>query len=59
GEVIRRETSRGLRSFVPTVHPSSVLRAPEDQQDDAYGALVADLRVVAGLLADGAGAARA
>jgi uracil-DNA glycosylase len=57
GEVIRRETSLGLRSFVPTVHPSSVLRAPDDQRDEAYGALVTDLRVVAGLLTDGAGAA--
>jgi uracil-DNA glycosylase family protein len=50
GEVIRRETSRGPRDFVPTVHPSSVLRAPDDQRDEAFGALVADLRVVAGLL---------
>jgi DNA polymerase len=58
GEVLRRETSRGLRSFVPTVHPSSVLRAPEEQRDDAYAGLVTDLRVVAGLLVDGAGAAR-
>ena len=51
GEVIRRETSRGPRDFVPTVHPSSVLRAPDDQRDEAYAALVADLRVVQGLLA--------
>jgi uracil-DNA glycosylase family protein len=50
GEVIQRETSLGPRSFVPTVHPSSVLRAPDDQRDDAYAALVADLRVVAELL---------
>jgi uracil-DNA glycosylase family protein len=54
GEVVRRETSRGPRDFVPTVHPSSVLRAPDGQRDEAYGALVADLRVVAGLLGDGA-----
>jgi uracil-DNA glycosylase family protein len=53
GEVIRRETTRGERMFVPTVHPSSVLRAPDDQRDEAYGALVADLQVVPGLLADG------
>jgi uracil-DNA glycosylase family protein len=56
GEVIRRETSLGERAFVPTVHPSSVLRAPDDQRDEAYGALVADLRVVAGVLADADGA---
>jgi uracil-DNA glycosylase family protein len=51
GEVIRRETSIGTTAFVPTVHPSSVLRAPDDQRDEAYGSLVADLRVVAGLVA--------
>jgi uracil-DNA glycosylase len=35
--------------LVPTVHPSSVLRA--DDRDAAYAALVADLRVVAEALA--------
>ena len=54
GEVLRLESAAGTRRFVPTVHPSSVLRAPEDQRDDAFGALVADLRVVAGLLAPSA-----
>jgi uracil-DNA glycosylase len=58
GEVIRRETSLGEKAFVPTVHPSSVLRTPDEQRDEAYGALVADLRVVAGLLADADGAER-
>ena len=56
GEVIRRETSIGTTAFVPTVHPSSVLRAPDDQRDEAYGSLVTDLRVVPGLLAGGSGA---
>ncbi len=56
GEVIRRETSIGTTAFVPTVHPSSVLRAPDDQRDEAYGSLVADLRVVAGLVEGGEGA---
>ncbi len=51
GEVLERETSRGPCRFVPTVHPSSVLRAPDDQRDEAYAALVADLRIVPGLLA--------
>jgi uracil-DNA glycosylase len=55
GEVIRRETSIGTTAFVPTVHPSSVLRAPDDQRDEAYGSLVADLRVIPGLLAGGPG----
>ena len=50
GEVLLRETSHGERRFVATVHPSSVLRAPDDARAEAYGALVADLEVVAGLL---------
>jgi uracil-DNA glycosylase len=53
--VIRRETSLGEKAFIPTVHPSSVLRTPDEQREEAYGALVADLRVVAGLLADADG----
>jgi uracil-DNA glycosylase len=32
---------------VATYHPSSVLRGAPDQRDEAYGALVADLRVLA------------
>src|ERR671932_1001136 len=55
GEVIRRETSIGTTAFVPTVHPSSVLRAQDDQREEAYGSLVADLRVIPGLLAGGPG----
>jgi uracil-DNA glycosylase len=43
GEVLARETSHGERLFLPTVHPSSVLRAPDDARDEAYGALVRDL----------------
>jgi uracil-DNA glycosylase family protein len=47
GRPMVRETSQGPCTFVVTVHPSSVLRGPEDQREQAYGALVADLRVVA------------
>lgn len=36
---------------VPTVHPSSVLRGPPGERDKAFDALVADLKVAAGLLA--------
>jgi uracil-DNA glycosylase family protein len=36
---------------VATVHPSSILRAPDDRREDARAAFVADLRAVAGLLA--------
>lgn len=39
------ETARQNAFFLPTVHPSSVLRA--DDRDAAYAALVADLKVVA------------
>ena len=46
GRLVERETSRGARAFLPTVHPSSVLRAPDDQRQAAYAALVADLKVV-------------
>ena len=38
-------------AHVPTVHPSSVLRTPDADRPAAFDALVADLRVVAGLLA--------
>ncbi|GMA85769.1 hypothetical protein GCM10025868_10190 [Angustibacter aerolatus] len=37
--------------MMPTVHPSSVLRADAEHRQEAYDALVADLRVAAGLLA--------
>ena len=51
GQVVVRETPEGReRRFVPTVHPSSVLRVPGDDRRAAYEALVADLRVVAELL---------
>jgi DNA polymerase len=50
GEVLSRETTRGPVSFLATVHPSSVLRAPDDQREAAYQDLVADLKVVPGAL---------
>jgi DNA polymerase len=50
GSVIDRETSLGARRFVVTTHPSAVLRTPGDQRDQAFAALVADLRVAAALL---------
>jgi DNA polymerase len=45
GAILERETSLGTTAFLVTVHPSAVLRA--DDQDKAYAALVADLRVAA------------
>lgn len=35
-------------AVVPTVHPSAVLRAPDDRRQTSYEALVADLKVAAG-----------
>ncbi len=47
GELLTRPTSRGDRTFLATVHPSAVLRTPDDAREQAYAALVADLRVAA------------
>jgi DNA polymerase len=49
GQVLTRETTLGDRRFVPTVHPSSILRAG-DRRHDAYAAFLADLRAVAAAL---------
>jgi DNA polymerase len=49
GEVLIAETPLGERRFMPTVHPSSVLRARGDR-DAAYRDLVADLKVAADLI---------
>lgn len=48
GTVIERETTLGTRRFVVTTHPSAVLRVPDAARDEAYAALVADLRIAAG-----------
>jgi uracil-DNA glycosylase len=50
GEVLELDSPVGTRRFVATVHPSSVLRVPSAERDAARSALVADLRVVAGLV---------
>jgi uracil-DNA glycosylase len=50
GTVLERDTSLGPRRFVVTTHPSAVLRTPEDSRDEAFAALVADLRVAARLI---------
>ena len=52
GTIMTRETTLGSTAFLVTVHPSAVLRA--DDRDAAYAGLVADLRVVADLLAGAA-----
>jgi uracil-DNA glycosylase len=50
GELIEHETSLGPRQFLPTVHPSSILRVPPEDHDAAYAGFVSDLRVAAGTL---------
>lgn len=45
------ETEDGIAGLLTTIHPSAVLRA--DDRDAVYDGLVADLRVVADVLADG------
>lgn len=49
GEIIEQATLDGdaTARYLITVHPSSVLRAPDDQRAEARAALVADLRVAA------------
>ena len=51
GKPMTRPTSTGEVTFVVTAHPSSVLRVPEEAREAAYAALVADLALVAGLVA--------
>lgn len=55
GQLIVRDGPKGPRRFVPTIHPSAVLRVPDGERPAAYDALVADLRVVVGLLGERAG----
>lgn len=50
GELIVHETPIGERPFVPTVHPSSILRGPSSARVGGLAALVADLRVAASAL---------
>jgi DNA polymerase len=51
GTVLERDSALGAATFVVTVHPSSILRTPAADRDAAYAALVADLTVVATLVA--------
>jgi DNA polymerase len=47
GQLITQDTPLGPRRFVPTVHPSSILRGPSSARDEAFEAFVADLRTAA------------
>lgn len=53
GVLEERDTAAGRRRVLATVHPSSILRGPPEQRDEAFAALVADLAVVAGALRPG------
>jgi len=50
GEVMERTTTKGVKRFVATIHPSAVLRVPADDREAAYQGLVADLRVAVAAL---------
>jgi len=50
GAVLERDSTAGPGTFVITIHPSAVLRAPAEDRDDTYGAFVADLKVAAAAL---------
>jgi uracil-DNA glycosylase len=45
-----RDVAEGLPAVVATVHPSSILRAPDEQRQLRMDELVADLRIAAALL---------
>jgi uracil-DNA glycosylase len=47
GQLITQDTPLGARRFMPTVHPSSILRGPSSARHEAYEAFVADLRTAA------------
>ena len=48
GEVLESQ----LGATLATIHPSAVLRAPDDVRDETYDGLVADLRAAASWLAE-------
>jgi DNA polymerase len=52
GELLHLDTDDGMRNpdLVVTVHPSSILRGPPEQRDEALNGLVDDLRFAAELL---------
>ena len=55
GQMLLRDAAGAKRAFVPTVHPSAVLRVPPEERHPAYEALVADLRVAGEVLASRTG----
>lgn len=50
GQLIVHDTAIGDRHFVPTVHPSSILRGPSSAREKGYAAFVSDLRAAGAAL---------
>jgi len=50
GAILERDSLLGAGTFLVTVHPSSILRAPDETRAEARAAFVADLRVAAEFL---------
>ena len=46
GQVLERDGLAGKAEYVVTVHPSAILRAPDDTRDEAFKEFVSDLAVV-------------
>lgn len=51
GALLDRDSLIGPGTFLVTIHPSAVLRAPSEDRDASYRGLVADLSVAAAALA--------
>ena len=49
-EALRLPAGDDVPPVVATVHPSSILRGPHERRDEAFEALVDDLRFAASLL---------
>ncbi|MCU1657732.1 MAG: phage polymerase-related protein [Pseudonocardiales bacterium] len=50
GVLLERDSLIGPGTFLLTVHPSAILRAPSDRREEDYKAFVSDLRVAANAL---------
>jgi DNA polymerase len=53
GRIIETEGLVGPGAYLVTIHPSAVLRAPDDQRGAFFDGMVADLRVAADFVAGG------
>src|SRR5579875_1529938 len=51
GAILEQQTLTGAGSVLVTIHPSAVLRAPDEERQATYDGLVSDLRTAAEFLA--------